>query len=230
MVRGLVEKMRIQISKNILVAVIIIICLILIQTIMYESARFLCGEPTLLTSRIDEHTPFLTVFIYPYISWYPMLFLIPLIIYIAQPKNLYSYAMTNIIVVVFAFIIFVAFPTTVNRPEVNVTDFTSFVTYLIFYTDTPPTCCLPSTHCALCFMFILYTINIKELKPGIRALIAIWSLVIVISTLYIKQHVIYDILGALILVLVSHIICKRFKLYKITEKAHNRLLKLLSKD
>ncbi len=219
--------MKIRISKSIIVTVIMILCLIAIETLIYETARFLGGTPTMLKSELDNKIPFITAFIYPYISWYLMLFLVPIIIYINKPQNFYSYTATSIFAIITAFIIFVIFPTTVNRPEVIIDDFTTYVTHLVFSMDAPPVCCLPSMHCALCFLFILYTINIKELKPNIRILITIWSLVITISTLYIKQHVIYDILASIILVFISHVICKKFKLYKITEKLHRHLCNLI---
>lgn len=222
--------MKIQISKSLIATIIIVLGIVTIQTLTYESARFLGSSPLLISSSIDEHIPFLNVFIYPYVTWYLLLFLVPIITYIAKPQSFYCYVATNIISVIIAFIVFVTFPTTVNRPEINATGFTSYITHLIFNMDTPPVCCLPSMHCALCFMFILYTIKVKELKPHVRVLLAIWSIVIIISTLYIKQHVIYDVLAAFILVLISHVICKKFKLYKITEKLHNRLNTLLSKD
>lgn len=230
MVRGLVEKMKIQISKSLIATIIIVLGTIAIQTLTYETARFLGNSPLLISSSIDEHIPFLNVFIYPYVTWYLMLFLVPLIMYIAKPQNFYSYTLSVVIAVIIAFIVFVTFPTTVNRPEINATDFTSYITNLIFSMDSPPGCCLPSMHCTLSFMFILYTIKVKELKPHVRVLIAIWSIVIIISTLYIKQHVIYDVLAAFILVLISHAICKKFKLYKITEKLHSHLSTLISKD
>lgn len=212
-----------KIPKNILRAIIIILSLIAIQGIMYEAARFLSSTPTCLTSTLDDKIPFLTIFIYPYISWYFMVALVPYIIYIAKPQNFFTYVSTAVISIIIAFVIFIVFPTTVNRPEVIGVDITSNITRLIFSMDTPPVCCLPSMHCVLCLLFIFYTINIKELKPSIRVLISLWSTIIIISTLFIKQHVIYDIFASVILVLVSHIICKTFKLHKITEKLHNKL-------
>lgn len=212
-----------KIPKNILRAIIIILSLIAFESLMYEAARFICGTPTCLTSSLDDKIPFLTIFIYPYISWYFMLALVPYIIYLCKPDNFFNYITTAVISIIIAFVIFIAFPTTINRPEVIGVDITSNITRLIFSMDTPPVCCLPSMHCVLCLLFILYTINIKELKPSIRVLIALWSTTIIISTLFIKQHVIYDILAAIVLVFVSHLICKKFNLSKIAKKLHNKL-------
>lgn len=219
-----------KIPKNILTTIIIILSLIVFETLMYEAARFICNTPTCLTSSLDDKIPFLTIFIYPYISWYFMLALVPYIMYVSKPDNFFNYIAAAVISIIIAFVIFTIFPTTINRPEVIGVDITSNITRLIFSMDTPPVCCLPSMHCVLCLLFILYTVNIKELEPSIRILIALWSTIIIISTLFIKQHVVYDILASFVLVLISHIICKKFKLSKITEKLHNKLTILLSKD
>lgn len=217
-------------NKNIFVAFGIILALIGMQTLFYETGRIFGSNPTCLTSSLDDKIPFLTVFIYPYISWYIMLALIPMIMYITKPQNMYKYVATCIVSLLIAFVIFALFPTTINRPEVIGTDFTAIVTRLIFMTDTPPVCCLPSTHCALCFLFILYTIDIKELKPSIKLVISLWSIVIMMSTLFIKQHVIYDVILALPLVILSHIICVKFKLYTYVKVLHDKLCQKLLKD
>lgn len=217
-------------NKNILASFIIILGLIVFETLFFEGARIFGSNPTCLTSSLDDKIPFLTVFIYPYISWYIMLALIPMIMYMAKPQNMYKYTATCIISVLIAFVIFALFPTTVNRPEVTGTDITSCITHLIFNMDTPPLCCLPSMHCALCFMFILYTMDIKEIKPSIKLVITLWSIVIMMSTLYIKQHVIYDVILALPLVILSHIICVKFKLYTYVEVLHDKLCQKLLKD
>lgn len=217
-------------NKNMFVAFGMILALIGITTLFFEGARIFGSNPTCLASSIDDKIPFLTVFIYPYISWYVMLAIIPMIMYIAKPQNMYKYAATCIISVLIAFVIFALFPTTVNRPEVTGTDITSCITRLIFNMDTPPLCCLPSMHCALCFMFILYTIDIKEIKPSIKLVITLWSIIVMMSTLYIKQHVIYDVILALPLVILSHIICVKFKLYTYIEVLHDKLCQKFSKD
>lgn len=218
-----------KIPKNILSTIIIILSLIAFDSLLYEAPRFLSSSPFCLSSALDDKIPFLTIFIYPYISWYFMLAIIPYIMYVSKPQNFFYYASTAIVTSSIAVIIFISFPTTINRPEVVGNDFTSSLTRFIFDMDDPPVCCLPSMHCALCFLFIIYTINIKELKPAVKALIALWSIVIMISTLFIKQHVIYDILAALVLILISHVICRKFQLYKIVEKLHAKLCNALSK-
>lgn len=219
-----------KISKKLIVAIFLIAIIIAFESLMYGLGRLCSNNPTLLTSNIDNEIPFLSGFIYPYISWFLMLFFVPIVIYSHSSKNFYNYIATIVVTILIAFCIFILFPTTINRPEVSKSNFTLIITNLIFKMDTPPTCCLPSMHCALCFLFILYTINLKTLKPLYKILIFIWSLLVVISTLFIKQHVIFDIFASILVITLAYFICKRFNLYKYVEKIYNKIYFKLSKD
>ncbi len=219
-----------KISKKFITAIVIVILTIILESLMYEVGRLFSLYPTLLISEIDSKIPFLPGFIYLYISWFLMLFFIPIIIYYYSSDNFYSYIATTIITILIAFCIFILFPTTVSRPEINETSVTLWITNLIFKMDSPVACCLPSMHCALCFLFIIYTINLKELKPLFKTLIVVLSMLIIISTLFIKQHVIYDILAAIVIVSLAYVICKKLNLSKYIKVLHEKFCLKLSKD
>ena len=219
-----------KISKKFITAIIIVILTIIFESLMYEVGRLFSVSPTLLISEIDNRIPFVPGFIYLYIFWYLMLFFIPIIIYYYSSDNFYSYIATAIITIFIAFCIFILFPTTIRRPEINETSVTLWITNLIFKMDSPAACCLPSMHCALCFLFIIYTINLKELKPLFKALIVVLSTLIIISTLFIKQHVIYDILASIVIVSLAYAICKKLNLSKYIKTLHDKLCLKLSKD
>lgn len=219
-----------KMPKRLLTAIIIIIISIAFESLMYELGRAFSHSPTLLVSSIDDKIPFLAGFIYPYISWYLMLFFVPIIIHKYSKADFCNYITTTIITIIIAFCIFIIFPTTVNRPNIVGINFTSNITYLIFKMDEPVLCCLPSMHCVLCFLFIIYTIKLKGLKSPFKVIITLWSSLVILSTLFIKQHVIYDILGAIIVVYLAYIICKKFNLSKYITCLYDKLYVKLSKD
>lgn len=219
-----------KISKKFITAIVIVILAIIFESLMYETGRLFSVSPTLLTSEIDSKIPFIPGFIYLYIFWYLMLFFIPIIIYYYSSNNFYSYIATTIITILIAFCIFILFPTTVSRPEINETSITLWITNLIFKMDSPAACCLPSMHCALCFLFIIYTINLKDLKPLFKILIAVLSTLVIISTLFIKQHVIYDILASIAVIALAYVMCKKLNLSKYIKTLHEKLYLKLSKD
>jgi len=62
-----------------------------------------------------------------------------------------------------------------------------------------------SMHCLICFLHIIITPNIRKLKTSIKIFIIIQSILIILSTLFIKQHVILDVIGAFLLCLTMYI-------------------------
>lgn len=211
-----------QLIKKNLKIIIVIISLILLETITFEGARFICATPSLLSSPLDNAIPFVPAFIYPYVLWYLAIFFIPLIMYFKKPINFYKYATSLVIVILVSTIIFIAFPSTVSRPTIEVTGVTSWLVNTIFLLDTPALCCLPSMHCALCFLMLFYTSDIETLSKVYRTLIGILCILIVASTLFIKQHVIYDAILSLVIVTIVCFSVSKFNAHTLIEKIINK--------
>ena len=136
--------------------------------------------------------------------WYVLLFLVPILYYIYDKKALKNYMYVNFISVFICGIVFVLFPTTIIRPEVNNSGLTLWLINFIYAMDTPAVNCFPSIHCLICFIFILCNINSK-LPKYIKNTINIFSILIVFSTFFIKQHVIYDALASLVISIIVYI-------------------------
>ena len=67
-------------------------------------------------------------------------------------------------------------------------------------------------HCTLCFIFIYLTLKLKDFKWYYKLLVIITNTLIIVSTLLIKQHVIWDVLAALLLVIICNKIDRKFNL------------------
>jgi len=198
--------------------IFIIASSILIQSLFYLLAKFTIFEPFVLTSFIDRRLPFVGEFVYLYYLWYILIFLIPYIVYLKNKSSFIEYITVFGICILGAFLVFAFFPTTLIRPVVEVKDLTSFLTQLVYLIDTPVLNCLPSMHCVLCFMFIAYIWPLKDLKWYYKVLVTLTSILIVLSTMFIKQHVIWDAIAALFLVIISIIIVRKSKLNICLEK------------
>lgn len=197
--------------------ILVIIGLILFESIFYFLSKLTFIEPYLLTSSLDSKLPLIPFFIYFYVFWYLMLFIVPYIIYLKKKELFLEYVTVFVFCVLVSTVIFFFFPTTIMRGNVEVNNFTNYLLNFIYLTDTPALNCLPSMHCAVCFGFMYYSLKIN-LKWYYKVIINVLSILIILSTLLIKQHVIWDALAALILVVGVIIVVKRFKLDNILKK------------
>lgn len=188
--------------------IIILVCTFLFQTLVYSITKLFQGEPIHLNNSIDNIIPFIPAFVIFYVLWYLLLFLIPLLILKYNKKVFDRYIVTCLVYAIFEGIIFIFFPTTMTREPIIVDSISTWIINIIYKVDTPVNL-FPSAHCALAILFIISTIDVKELKKEYKTLIIITSILIMLSTVFIKQHVIVDVLGAFLIVPMYYIIRRK---------------------
>lgn len=179
--------------------------LVIFQSIFFFTAKLLQGEPHLIGNTFDHNTPFISFFILFYVSWYLLLFIVPYYLYKKDKPTLYKYIAAYSICAVTAAIIFVIYPTTLERGTLGKGVF-DFITSIIYWVDTPAINCLPSLHCAISMLFILVSLVSKKVTNKFRIPVITLSILIMISTLLVKQHVLIDLITGDILMLVIFII------------------------
>ncbi len=172
----------------------------------------------LIGTKYDDLIPFIPFFIYIYMIWYPYE---AINLFIVYKENIILFYKT-IISIGFSFfssgLIFIIYPTTITRPIINsYNSITSFITYLVYKTDSPVNC-LPSNHCILCFLMIFSVLELKYIKKSTKQLLILINILIILSTLFVKQHVLYDVAGAFIISFISY--------YFISKIILKRLVKL----
>lgn len=149
---------------------------------------------------IDDYIPFLEGFIVFYYLWYPLLGLVGLYL-IFRNANGYKRYMTYIgLSFSFTILICLIFP---NGQNLRPTEFTNdnIFTHLvsaIYNADTNTNVC-PSVHVIGCFaaVFGIYDCEQFKNKKLFKIFILIISFLISISTVFVKQHSILDILIAI---------------------------------
>ena len=106
--------------------------------------------------------------------------------------------------VITAYIVFLLYPTVAPRPADVPGDGVITWSLRTLYAIDPPYNCFPSLHVAYAFLAALSTYRVRR-GLGIAALM--WAVVIAISTLFIKQHYVADIVAGALLAVVAHAIC-----------------------
>ncbi len=187
--------------------IIISISLVLFQSILYALSKIISGSNAIVIGGyIDALVPFKTIAIIPYCIWYFLIFIIPYYCYKKDKELLSKYILSYVLITLISNIIFIIFPTTVNRPVVTGNDILSNMTKIVFFVDNNPVNCFPSLHCAISFLWIIYSLNMKNTNKYFKIIISIISMLIIISTLFIKQHVFIDMIGGICITILVVII------------------------
>ena len=181
--------------------------LMLGQALGYYSIKLFINDYHIIESQIDNYIPFIPYMIYFYAMFYPYIFLTLYYTFLNDYDNYRKGIIIGTITYIITDIIFLAYPTIMIRPEVayDKLDWLTATLINITYTyDNPPINCFPSIHCLFCFQVMLMTMMLKNVEIKKKFPIIIIGILISISTIFVKQHYFFDIIGALILSIVMN--------------------------
>lgn len=120
--------------------------------------------------------------------------------------NAFRFLCAHCMALLIALGFFLLLPTTNTRPEVPEGGLWNWVMKLIYFLDTPDNL-FPSLHCELSWLCYL---SLKQ-APGIprygKVLAGVFSLLIFVSTLTTKQHILLDVFGGWLIAQVSFRLC-----------------------
>lgn len=188
-----------------------IILLLIIQALLYYLTKLIQEPPHLIGTSFDKSFPFCKYFVFIYNSWYPFLIISWYILY-KKDKLVYKrFYVASVISMLIANIIFIIYPSTIDRASFIVNDLASFILNITYMLDTPINC-LPSMHCMFCFT-TLYAITQSKLNFRSKLVIIIYLILIILSTLFIKQHVIYDVLLAFVISTICYYFISKLKVF-----------------
>ncbi|GCD09479.1 phosphatase PAP2 family protein [Clostridium tagluense] len=150
-----------------------------------------------LTTDLDRFLPLIKVFIIPYMTlWFFLAFCFVYLCF-KNRKVYYKIMLTLILCYVVAFITFYFFQTTVARPIVTGEDIFSKLILFTYSSDMPYNC-FPSIHVITTYLAVK-GINLTNANKRIKFPVNVVGFLIIISTQFIKQHVIMDIFFAIFL-------------------------------
>lgn len=177
-----------------------------IQSLLYFSSKLFITNYHIINSFIEF--PLIKIFVYPYNLWYPFIIINMFIIYKYDNNKFKPLIITMLITTIMANITFLLYPSMMIRPKIEVTNFTTWLLDYTYRIDTPAVNCLPSMHCMFCFVTSYYILTCKNIKINKKIPIITFSLIIILSTVFIKQHIIEDAILALIYTTIAIIIVK----------------------
>ena len=152
--------------------------------------------PTLLQpSAIDARVPFVDWSIWIYLSQFVLL---PVAIVCARDSDDRSRVFyASLVATVIAALVFLLWPTQLQRPAVPTAGMVGTVWALLFATDIDGNC-FPSLHVALSALA-----GAAMWRRGWRIVAVFWPLLIALSTLTTRQHIVWDVIGGLVLAMLA---------------------------
>jgi len=146
---------------------------------------------------IDTQIPFVKWFIFPYISWMPVLYLSFLYLAIKHRSLYWRTLLIYNISVMACNVIFWLFPTYVPRPDVVGTDLASMLVNFIYQSDAPLNC-FPSIHCLTSYLLFITLKRGLVTKRSVKVFMYTLLWLIIISTVFTKQHALIDVFGGIL--------------------------------
>jgi len=175
-------------------------------------------EAVILSTDIDDKIPFLPIFVIPYIIWYA--FILGYLVYFwYKDTRVYLKTLTLIVIgELVCFVIYFFFQTTVPRPNLVANGVLIELVGMIYSHDQPYNA-FPSIHVLTTFAIILGNINIRNKHIIHSIFVPVMGSLIIISTLFVKQHYILDMFASMFLTsFIYGVVFELFE-FKVAEKS-----------
>ena len=151
-----------------------------------------------LTLPLDTKIPFIpewvSLYFLSYISW------IVTIIWILRESKQHAYRLCGVftIIAILSAICFIAYPVTMQRPEVTGTGFFNDWMRLLYRVDSPNNLC-PSFHVVISYLCWRGTMGCRKIPKWYQWFNLVLLILVCLCILFVKQHVLLDIVVAVVI-------------------------------
>jgi len=152
-----------------------------------------------LRTPLDDLIPVVGPFAVPYVSLRPFIY-VSAVLYLLFRVRIYRSAAVSMIVVLVTSYAFYAFlQTYIDRPAIIGDDLFSRMIRDVYASDQPYND-FPSLHASLSTIFAIHWLRVDR-RLGLP--IAVWAALIVVSTVFVKQHYVPDVVAGVLLASVT---------------------------
>lgn len=125
---------------------------------------------------------------------------------------------------VIGFLFFVFLPCTVTRPDLDSLGSQAFLLRFLYAIDEPTTL-FPSFHCLIAWLCTRALYDCKNIKLWYKIFSTVFCVLVFLSTLFTKQHVIVDVVGGMLFAELSYDFIMRTKVPEVIDKANKFMIK-----
>jgi membrane-associated phospholipid phosphatase len=179
------------------------LAIILASMALYFPINRLAHGGVQLSLPLDQYIPLYPPSIIPYLLG--TLIFVGMPVWSAvntKPGEFEDYAASVLLATAVSYIVYIVFPTYVNRPEITNKDIFSGAIAILYQTDQAYNA-VPSGHAFYSTLSFLY---LARWKPGYKLVWLSFWIIILASTLLTRQHNILDLVSGLVLAVVSYAI------------------------
>lgn len=196
-------KIRVKESKH-----VILFSLFILMEVLYFLTQFRDVEYNIIHLAIDDAIPFLPIFVIPYVIWYAYVPAGMLYNCFTDKREFCKQILTVVAGMAISIITFCLYPTAVDfRPTAEGDGLLLWTCRLLFSSDKPINV-LPSMHCYEAVIIHLTAFRNENLRKNIplRVGSAVLSVLICLSTVFIKQHSVADLVSGVTLAYILYFI------------------------
>lgn len=169
-----------------------------IMSYLYTILNHIPAHAHNIAISLDQSIPFVSIFVLPYMFWHLFIPLSFALLCFLDKKAYLKTMLVYIVGCLIANLIFGIYQTTLPRAILNVTDWTTNLVRIIYKNDNPVNC-FPSIHVFTSYMMLRTFLSLKANYKPAKFAVSIGSILIILSTVLIKQHTILDGLGGILL-------------------------------
>ena len=166
-----------------------------------------------LTLPVDRMVPVIPAFSVIYIGCYLFWIVNYIMITRMNRSHCYRFILADVMSRLVCGFFYIVMPTTNVRPVVNGTDIFSQMLRWVYQIDDP-TRLFPSIHCLVSWNCYIGVRNIKEYPVSFKNMAAVIAVMVFISTLVTKQHVIADVISAVAISEVCWLVVNKTGVYR----------------
>lgn len=203
-----------------------LLLLVIVNLIVYEGTQFLMlhAPHRCLALPLDGRIPFrpawIVIYILAYLQWAVGYILI------ARENQAHCNRVIagELIAKLICMLIFMALPTCIDRPEVEGSGFIASLTRLIFAADLPGNL-FPSIHCLESWFCFRGARGMKRVPRWYTASMLAFTLLVCVSTVLVKQHVLVDIPAAILVAELGLWLSDRFRAGRLLDRVEDARLR-----
>lgn len=198
--------------------------------LVYSGSRAVAGSwyHHNIESNLDLRLPFLPQFLIIYFGCYIFWAANYILAARQDREEVYRFFTADFISRCVCLVIFLAYPTTNTRPVIEGSVFWDLLAGWLYSIDAADNL-FPSIHCLVSWFCFLAVKGQKKIPIWYKAVSFILAVLVFLSTLFTKQHVIVDVAGGIFLAQGCFWIGKHTEIWHIYEHIGNKIEKAITK-